>query len=134
MFLRLVLGLGLGFGLFYYLAILEEIKHKNMSVWWLETSIDRLKSVRASSPCQSLHLWKTSIDRKFISRSYQVYTEEGKNCRMILAWKVYRLSTPPSHSLEHSWCLHLLQNGDPMRITNIETKIGTMWTAIKHFL
>ena len=47
---------GLGFGLFYYLAILAKIKHNNMSVWQLETSIDRLKSTRASFPCQSLHL------------------------------------------------------------------------------
>ena len=31
--LWLVLRLGLGFGLFYYLAILAKIKHKNMSVW-----------------------------------------------------------------------------------------------------
>ena len=45
----------IGFGLFYYLAILAKIKHKTMSVWWLETSIDRLKSIRASSLCQSLH-------------------------------------------------------------------------------
>ena len=29
----LVLLLGLGFELFYYLAILAKIKHKNMSVW-----------------------------------------------------------------------------------------------------
>ena len=49
--------LGLRFGLFYYLAILAKTKYKNMLVWYLEASIDRVKIIReASFPCPSLTL------------------------------------------------------------------------------
>ena len=66
-----------------------------MSVWQLETSIDWLKSIRASFPCKSRHLWKRSIvwvtiTRDLLKRMCLIYTYRLNN-KYIFSEKSYTI-------------------------------------------
>ena len=61
--------------------IFAKIANDIMSVWQLKTSIvciDWLKSIRASFPCKSRHLWKRSIPIQFSQYSMSLRAPSGK--------------------------------------------------------
>ena len=73
----------------------KNVKNYIMSVWQLETSIDLLKSIRASFPCKSRLLWKRSIvwvtiTRDLLKRMCLIYTYRLNN-KYIFSEKSYTI-------------------------------------------
>ena len=66
----------------------KNVKYYIMSVWQLETSIDWQKSIRASFPCKSRHLWKRSIYLSLVHTSDISISNENKAC--LLLWDLRR--------------------------------------------